>query len=418
MIDGITIQYSIDNFEIWREQVQIQFYNATNIDTGEIRTKKRKDQIVTTFNGKWETFELEVKEVSNIETRCKRYYLKIKGSLHKNHFNGKNFQPFTWIDLQTQIHHICKTLLIDPNKARISTIEVGVNIVTQFEVTTFLEGNVIDYKGKQFKKYKADRNGFELGLFCDLSQYRVKLYDKGVQNNLPINLMRFEKRFLKMQIPKNKGIVYLTDLLDIQKVKKLKSLIVEAWKNVLIYDIENLKGLKKTLGSDYDLLLNGQNPKYWGNIKVANRDRYNYQRGKFKDIVLKYGSNYQSIVLDLIKNEWDSLFINSTNLPIGESAELRNLTLKIKGKNVGSQLLPLPNRVCLSCGKDISTQKNGSKFCSSKIVGESQAHKCRNTNSNHRNNFKRKVEVIQGRGLLFDIMPFFIFNNKISLAIG
>ena len=31
MIDGITIQYSIDNFEIWREQVQIQFYNATNI---------------------------------------------------------------------------------------------------------------------------------------------------------------------------------------------------------------------------------------------------------------------------------------------------------------------------------------------------------------------------------------------------
>jgi hypothetical protein len=122
--------------------------------------------------------------------------------------------------------------------------------------------------------------------------------------------------------------------------------------------------------------------------------------------------------LDLIKNEWDSLFINSTNLPIGESAELRNLTLKIKGKNVGSQLLPLPNRVCLSCGKDISTQKNGSKFCSAKIVGEFEAHKCRNTNSNHRNNFKRKVEVIQGRGLLFDIMPFFIFNNKQSLAIG
>ena len=77
MIDGITIQYSIDNFEIWREQVQIQFYNATNIDTGEIRTKKRKDQIVTTFNGKWETFELEVKEVSNIETRCKRYYFRL-----------------------------------------------------------------------------------------------------------------------------------------------------------------------------------------------------------------------------------------------------------------------------------------------------------------------------------------------------
>lgn len=362
MVDGITIQYSVDDFEIWREQVQIQFYNATNIDTGEIRTKKREEQIVTTFNGKWETFDLEVKEVSNIETRCKRYYLKIKGSLHKNYFNGKNFQPFTWVDLQTQIHHICNTLLIDPNKARISTIEVGVNIVAPFEVATFLKDNVVNYKGKEFKTYKADKNGFELGLFCDFSQYKVKLYDKGLQNNLPINLMRFEKRFLKMQIPQKKGVLYLSDLLDIQKVKKLKPLIVEAWENVLIYDIENLKGLKKTLGSDYDLLLNGRNPKYWGSIKGANRDRYYYQRGKFKDIVLKYGRNYHSIVLDLIKNEWDSLFLNSTNLPIGESAELRNLTLKIKGKNVGSQLLPPPNKVCLSCGKDISTQKIGIKI--------------------------------------------------------
>lgn len=418
MIDGITISTTIIDFEGWQNTTQIQFHTATNLLTGEIRTKKRVDQIVTTFNGKWETFELEVKEVSNIETRCKRYYLKIKGSLHKNHFNGKNFQPFTWIDLQTQIHHICKTLLIDPKKARISTIEVGVNLVTPFEVTTFLKGNIINYKGKEFKTYKADKNGFELGLFCDLSQYKVKLYDKGLQNNLPINLMRFEKQFLKMQIPQKKGVLYLSDLLDIQKVKKLKPLIVEGWENVLIYDIENLKGLKKNLGSDYDLLLNGQNPKYWGKIKVANRDRYNYQRGKFKEIVLKYGTNSHYLVSDLIKNEWESLFINSTNLPIGDSAELRNLTLKIKGKNVGSHLLPRPNRVCLSCGKDISTQKNGSKFCSAKIVGESQAHKCRNTNSNYRNNFKRKVEVIQGRGLLFDIMPFFIFNNKQTLAIG
>lgn len=207
-------------------------------------------------------------------------------------------------------------------------------------------------------------------------------------------------------------------MLDIQKVKKLKTLIVDAWENVLIYHIENLKGLKKTLGSDYDLLLKGQNPKYWGNIKVANRDRYNYQRGNFKDIVLKYGTNSHYLVSDLIKNEWDSLFINSTKLPIGESAELHNFTLKIKGKNVGNAVQPLTKSVCLSCGKDITTQKSGSKFCSAKIVGESEAHKCRNTNSNYRNNFKRKVEIIKGRGLLFDIMPFFIFNNKESLAIG
>lgn len=221
-----------------------------------------------------------------------------------------------------------------------------------------------------------------------------------------------------MQIPQKKGVLYLSDLLDIQNVKKLKPLIVEAWDNVLVFDIEDSKGLKKILGANYDLLLNGRNPKYWGSLKGSKRDKYNYQRGKFKNIVLKYGKKYHSIVLELIKNEWDNLFVNSTNLPTGESTELHNFTLKIKGKNVGSQLLPQTKRVCLSCGKDISTQKSGSKFCSAKIVGESEAHKCRNTNSNQRNNFKRKVELIQGRGLLFDIMPFFVFNNKQSLVIS
>ena len=332
MIDGITIKTRIDDFEIWKELTLIQFSNPINIDTGEMRTKKREDQIVTIFNGKWETFELKVTEVRYIKTGSKIYYLKIKGSLHKNHFNGKNFQPFNWVELQTQVQYICKNLLIDPNRAQISTIEVGVNIVTPFVVTPFLKGSVINYKGKEFKNYKADRNGFELGLFCDLSQYQLKLYDKGLQNNLPINLMRFEIRFLKMQIPKNKGIVYLTDLLDIQKVKKLKPLIIKAWENVLIYDLVNSKELKKTLGSDYDLLLLGKNPKHWSNIKNLNRDSYNYQKGKFKDIVIKYGSNYHSVVLDLVEKEWESLFNNSTNLPIGKSAELHNFTFKIKGK--------------------------------------------------------------------------------------
>ena len=332
MIDGITLQTRIDDFEIWKELTLIQFSNPINIDTGEMRTKKREDQIVTIFNGKWETFELKVTEVRYIKTDSKVYYLKIKGSLHKNHFNGKNFQSFNWIDLQTQVQYICKTLLIDPNKAEISTIEVGVNIVTPFNVTTFLKANVIDYKGKQFKRYKADRNGVELGLFCELKQYQVKLYDKGLQNNLENNLMRFEKRFRRMQILKNKGVIYLSDLLDIQKVKKLKPLIVDGWKNVLIYDIENSKGLNKALGPDYDLVLKGKNPRYWEEIKSVKRDRYYYQRVKFKNIVLKNGSNYHSIVLDLLEKEWESLINNSTNLPIGKSAELHNLTFKIKGK--------------------------------------------------------------------------------------
>lgn len=60
-------------------------------------------------------------------------------------------------------------------------------------------------------------------------------------------------------------------------------------------------------------------------------------------------------------------------------------------------------RFCQTCGQDISTQKKGSVFCSEKKFG-TEAKKCRNINSNPRNNYRRKEQRIYGGGfLLFDI---------------
>lgn len=106
---------------------------------------------------------------------------------------------------------------------------------------------------------------------------------------------------------------------------------------------------------------------------------------------------------DLIQNEWQELFENCANLQSGENAKLYNLTIKIKGKNV-------QKRFCQTCGKEITKQKGGSKFCGAKYVGYEAAHQCRN----HSNNLKYKIEKIQSRGVLFDIMPFIVNNNKIQ----
>ena len=87
-------------------------------------------------------------------------------------------------------------------------------------------------------------------------------------------------------------------------------------------------------------------------------------------------------------------------------------TVKIKGKNVHQPYAP---KYCVSCGKDISHQKDNSKFCSSKYVGEEAAHRCRNADSNTRNNLKAKIRRIESRGILFDIIPYLIVkNNKIQ----
>ena len=398
MLDGTTIKYRIEDFEEWKQLTNLSFTNTVTTDTGEISTKRRYDKIITTHRSKWETFDLIVKEVLNTITGKKIFHLTIKGSLHKNQYAGTNYLPFTWNQLQDQINHVCKTLCINPTNAQISTLEVGVNIFTPFEVTPFLMQNIINYKGEPFNRYKADSNGFCLGIYCSLNQYVIKLYDKGKQNELAYNLLRFEKRCIKMQQLNTAGIKYLSDLLNYANVVNLLPILLEAWQNVLIYDIENLPKLAKTCQlskKEIELLNSGQNPKYWEQLKKENKRQFNYHRDKFKKLVVNNGPKWHQMVQDLIVKEWQDLFKNCTNLPTGENEKLYEFTIKIKGKNV-------QNRYCLSCGKDISNQKGGSKFCGAKYVGHEAAHQCRNTC----NNRKYKIEKIQRRGVLFDIMPF------------
>jgi hypothetical protein len=335
MIDGISIKSSIANLEEWLALTGVKLSTSTDITSGEIRVRKGENSVSTQHHGKWEQYAINVIEVKSVVSII--YHLNIRGSFHKNHFNGENWQPFNFNDLQYQIRHICTSLFIDPESARISGLEFGVNITTPFTVKSFLDNNVIDYKGNSFKDYEKDKNGLELGLHCKLSQYQIKLYDKGKQNNLDSNLMRFEKKCKKMQVLKKHGIVNLSDLLDKAKVYSLIAILLRAWKDVLIYDIEDTELLSyKISEEDRRFLLDGRNYKYWGIIKKANRNNHNYQRRKYRELVNRFGLNYHSLIYKNIGETWDSLFDNSTNLPVVISSQLNNLTIKIKGKYIES----------------------------------------------------------------------------------
>ena len=331
MIDGISIKSSIANLEEWLALTGVKLSTSTDITSGEIRVRKSENSIITKYQGKWEQYSVNVIEVKSLFSIM--YHLNIRGSLHKNHFKGKNWQPFYFCDLQYQIRHICKSLFIEPESTRISGLEFGINIDTPFNVKSFLDNNVLDFKGKRFDKYLPDKRGLELGLFCRLSQYQIKLYDKGKQNNLDFNLMRFEKKCKKMQVLKKKGIFNLADLLNKAKVYSLKPLLLRAWKDVLINDIEDSELLSSKIAyEEHRLLSDGQNEVYWQKIKEVSLNRYNYKRRKYRDLVKRFGLNYHSLINQRLGETWDSLFDISTNLPFVASPQLNNLTIKIKGK--------------------------------------------------------------------------------------
>jgi hypothetical protein len=294
MIDGIKLYYNLIDFEKWRQSVNIELFTLTDKYTGEIKENQRviKGQFQTTikYTGRFETYFISVIETVKHILRGKTsvsYFMEITGSLHKNYFGGQNYSPFQINDLQIELSKIERGLNIPFDLANLVNIEIGVNIVTPFEVMPFLRNNLLSYKGNSFNDYMPDREGFILGKYCKLSQYSIKIYDKGKQNNLPINLMRYEIRFTKMTIIKKRGVKNLNTLKNTEMVCNLISLLINSWDNVLIYDNSiNLKD-RKIKPKHRRMLIKGNNPKYWEQLKEKNKREFNYQRNLFKQIVKK-----------------------------------------------------------------------------------------------------------------------------------
>ena len=113
MIDGISIETEILNFDMWRLKMPFEISTPINTDTGAIISSKKYDNSINgkfvqneyeiiIHKGKFETYEITIREVikTNFDTK---YYLKLKGSLHKNKFGGANFERFYFYDIVNEI---------------------------------------------------------------------------------------------------------------------------------------------------------------------------------------------------------------------------------------------------------------------------------------------------------------------------
>lgn len=428
MIDGISIKVEIIDFPIWRLRMPFDFHSPINTVNGVYKGKKtykdltsgkfvqfknekeyedyKEDNNINDCSleflyeiikhpAEYETYRLVMEEIIRINKPTK-YILKIKGSLHKNKFNGANYERFYHSNAIEEIEKICNTLEIDSKKAKIENIEIGVNIKVEFVPHSFLTTNLITYKHLQFNQYKPDKKNRRLGYECVLTQYNVKCYDKGLQFDLSYNLMRFELRFKKMQKINPYGIYSLHDLKKPDIVDSLNVLLLDAWNDVLLYEPLKIDSTKLTQLQN-SIIRDANNPKYWILLNNTNKRQFHYRRNVLKELIKNYGNGYHSVILAEIGNEWQYLL----------NPKLYDFTIKVKSKFVQTDTKP-NQRFCISCSKDISHQKDNSKFCSPKYVGEVEAHKCRNTDSNKRNNFKNKIQRIYSKGVLFEIEPFMI----------
>ncbi len=345
MIDGLKLQCPISDFPAWKRAANIKLSVPVDSDTGEIIERVKcfeggYTRRTLTHSGNLETYRVRVKQVGKVSqsgevtTNC---YLTLDGSLHKNNFNGENYSPFGWDDLQAQISHVENSLCVSPEDVEILNLEFGVNVQLPFPVFEYLQQNLISYKGKQFNAYDPDRKGVCLGYHCELSQYSVKVYDKAKQFNLPENVMRFELRFRKMHKLNRLGIKILSDLKDRVKVNGLQAMLLDAWDDVLLYD-DSINITSSVFRSkERELLRNGQNPKYWEQEKkrLSNAGFYK-TRNQFEALIKMHGMNWHEKIKGLIKTEWDTLSQSGSLFNAVKNKKVDNLTIKIKSNSVYS----------------------------------------------------------------------------------
>lgn len=314
MIDGIKLNARItDDLDNWQELTSIKLKGSINKVTNErvIKVYQNTDSQnhMSYYTGNFGSYKVKVKQCDKFfdnGNMSKYTYLNLSGSLHKSYSKGENYTSFTWDNLQCEIDYLANTLQLDASKTKIDSIEVGLNLPLQTSVHSLLFNNVIAFKGKQFNQYDDDSKLY--GLYCPLTQYILKLYNKSQQYKLVNELLRIEVKTKKMEAIKKPNIAFLEDLRNKDKVYELKELLLKKWDEVLVYDDTIDASAPEFRQNDRDLLLNASNIKFWQRLKTENYDRYYTLLKRYNKLSSNSGRSLKLQIHNLIISEWDSLF--------------------------------------------------------------------------------------------------------------
>lgn len=403
MIDGVKCSCNGLDASLWRGNALLDFGLCVSESTGELLSPR--------IEAKYQSLRFAISPSQGGKLACSLF-----GSLHKYHnANDTNYNAFTFIELSDTLGDLSRRFDIDLCTASIHSLEIGVNIPLDYHPAIILK-NVICHKGKPFAP--LDYRDTRLGLICDHTDYAIKLYDKGYQSKieeLDKYVLRVEIKLHRQRMLQPFGITTLADLQDVEKVTPLVSLFWEHLSQVVFFDYSfkaaSLAPIKRLNWQRYS------NPNYWANL---NRSDYYKARKRFADLLLKYNCiDWQKFVLKHTTKIWFDLSQIKQqkgrrfphylqDLVSRKKATFSNLVYVLedvakggvlKRKKKATEKEPI---YCISCDRQITGQKTGSRFCSEKLYG-AQAKSCRNKDSNKRLMFKRKMQRAMDKDLMLRI---------------
>ena len=353
-------------------------------------------------------------------------YNSIKGSIHEHH-HGNNGVDFTFAEFVDASIKLFTELELNPFEVMVRSFEFGVNIELPIEIDLYkFMRHCKTFNGKPINA-KLYRDTKALFIEIELDNYKLKLYQKGVQlqnvvKGINPNLMRAELKVKRMAYCKDVGVTTnspFADLINPLKAFQLNKLLRQEFDKVVFYDWTiNPKQMTRP---ERRIFKNWKDPVYIETLATNDKRKYKHERQMFDRISKQYaGDDIKENVWNLIENKWSEIwqldaktctkihaFFNQY-----ENIKLSDFTSSILGVKEYNILTPdaieyleqiQGVKRCIVTGGDIADQKAGSKFISAKKIGYYDAHNIRNTDSNPRNNLRRSIERIANDPSLFPI---------------
>lgn len=327
---------------------QFNFGSFFDLETGlEIPTPNRKNNDCTYQRMIWRKAiyrNLEILLGWKIDalTGKEVYNLKVAGSVHKYACGGDNSGSFSAMEAMIAIDELCQTLQLDKAKTKIISIEIGVNVIVNFCVFSYLDQFLLRYWRIPFQRMDEGYKGSCIGFEAILAHHSIKAYAKKK------NVLRYELHYSDMQeLRSNYKLYTLQDLSEelINKIAEEK--LIDKWSRITLLDgiYMEEKYLPKLKKKDKDIFLKYSNNKYLiqldylikaarlkDNNKEVNRlykaDARNRQR--FERILKEHGKDKMHMKLQvLIKDEIISLKEKCPKFDIGVKLKKKTKTFNV-----------------------------------------------------------------------------------------
>jgi hypothetical protein len=343
-------------------------------------------------------------------------FYSVRGSLHKYSNEGlHNADDFQLSDLKNTLNLLSNEIGLNADITPLNGFEFGVNIKLPTNPNNALN-RLILHKSNQANNSK-DYKEF------DYKNHSFKFYNKsGLTNIEPYhseNILRVEVKVNKMTYIQQKGVYCkcIADLLDVAVWERLEQILIETMQECLFIDFSTNE-INKLSTKNRFKYLEYNNPLYWErlyNETRANRNRYSRERAKCEAFICQYSkSTLKTNIINLISSKckelrdiskaneivkkWDKITVFQS---INKPRDWDKITYKINSNSVPSRTNSETH--CKGCGRIIPNPRKGQLYCSANVVGYNEAHKCRNNNSNIRNNTKRSIRRVLSIPLMFDL---------------